>query len=180
MHDIIIKTASESDFTEAIFLLIDYMVEVPRSQRSRDRLATLLGHGSSASDELKHTLKQFDNLVRKYCIGELDEGCLRSHLSHLSPSRQDRAVEIVNLRRPEIARRLIDEVNRREGGVPLVESFDWNVSWIMGSSSLASLRKQLCTVAFDCRDADAKTQTISFEMDKKQVEEVIRQLEAVV
>uniref|UniRef100_A0A182Q9I4 COMM domain-containing protein n=1 Tax=Anopheles farauti TaxID=69004 RepID=A0A182Q9I4_9DIPT len=180
MHDIHIVTASEADFKEAIFLLIDYIVEIPRSQRLRERLATLLGQGSSSSEELKHTLKQFEILVRKYCIGELDEACLRSHLSHLSPSRQDDTVEIVNLRRAEIARRLIDEVNRRGGGVPLVESFDWNVSWIMGSSSLASLRKQICTVAFVCRSGDAKMQTINFEMSKDQVEEVIRQLEVVV
>uniref|UniRef100_A0A182K2R8 COMM domain-containing protein n=1 Tax=Anopheles christyi TaxID=43041 RepID=A0A182K2R8_9DIPT len=180
MHDIVIQTASEQDFTEAVFLLIDYIVEVPRrNQQCRDRLAQLLGH-SSSSEELKHTLKLFDALVRKYCIGEVDDVQLRSHLSHLSPSRQDRVLEIVNLRRPEIARRLIDEVNRREGGVPLVESFDWNVSWVMGSSSLASLRKQLCTVALSCRDGNSKPQTINFEMVREQVEEVIRQLELVV
>uniref|UniRef100_A0A8W7PYR9 COMM domain-containing protein n=1 Tax=Anopheles coluzzii TaxID=1518534 RepID=A0A8W7PYR9_ANOCL len=180
MHDIIIQTVSEQDFTEAIFLLIDCIVEVPRqSQQCRDRLAQLLGHATS-SDELKHTLKLFEALVRKYCIGEVDEVRLRSHLAQLSPNRQDRVVEIVNLRRPEIARRLIDEVNRREGGVPLVESFDWNVSWIMGSSSLASHRKQLCTVALACRDGAAKPHTISFEMGREQVEQVIRELEAVV
>ncbi|XP_053665960.1 uncharacterized protein LOC128715103 [Anopheles marshallii] len=179
MHDIIIKTETEQDFTEVVFLLIDYIVELPRSQRSRERLGTLLGQPST-SEELKHTLKLFETLVRKYCLGELDEVRLRSHLSQLSPSRQDRVIEIVNLRRPEIAQRLIDEVNRREGGVPLVESFDWNVSWIMGSSSLASHRKQLCTVALACRDGDSKTQTISFEICKDQVEQLIGELETVV
>uniref|UniRef100_A0A182MUP9 COMM domain-containing protein n=1 Tax=Anopheles culicifacies TaxID=139723 RepID=A0A182MUP9_9DIPT len=179
MHDIILKTATEQDFTEAIFLLIDFIVEVPRTQQSRERLATLLGL-STSSDELKHTLKLFENLVRKYCLGELDADRLRSHLSQLSPSRQDRVLEVVNLRRPEIALRLIDEVNRRAGGVPLVESFDWNVSWVMGSSSLASARKQLCTVTFACRDVDSKAQTISFEMGRDEVEQVISELESVV
>uniref|UniRef100_A0A182VTY3 COMM domain-containing protein n=1 Tax=Anopheles minimus TaxID=112268 RepID=A0A182VTY3_9DIPT len=179
MHDIIIKTATDQDFTEAVFLLIDYIVEVPRAQRCRERLATFLGQ-STSSEELKHTLKLFENLVRKYCLGELGEGRLRSHLSQLSPSRQTRLLEIVNLRRPEIAQRLIDEVNRRAGGVPLVESFDWNVSWVMGSSSLASARKQLCTVALACRDIDSKAQTISFEMGRDEVEQVISELEAIV
>uniref|UniRef100_A0A182YFV9 COMM domain-containing protein n=1 Tax=Anopheles stephensi TaxID=30069 RepID=A0A182YFV9_ANOST len=180
MHDIIIKTSSEQDFTEVIFLLIDYIVELlPRTQRSRERLANLLGQ-SSTSDELKHTLKLFENLVRKYCLGEVDEMRFRSHLSQLPPNRADRVLEIVNLRRPEIAQRLIDEVNRREGGVPLVESFDWNVSWIMGSSSLASMRKQLCTVTLACRDSDSKSRAINFEMGRDQVEEVISQLETVV
>ncbi|KFB37302.1 AGAP009671-PA-like protein [Anopheles sinensis] len=179
MHDIIVKTTTDEDFTEAIFLLIDYMVELPRTQRTRDRLATLLGHPSN-SDELKNTLKLFENVIRKYCVGELDEGQLRAHFSQLPANRQQRAVEIVNLRKPEIAQRLIDEVNRREGGVPLVESFDWDVSWVMGSSSLASLRKQLCTVVFACRDVDSKPKTVSFEMEREQVDEVIRHLEAVV
>uniref|UniRef100_A0A182R3X4 COMM domain-containing protein n=1 Tax=Anopheles funestus TaxID=62324 RepID=A0A182R3X4_ANOFN len=179
MHEIIIKTATEQDFTEVVFLLIDYIVELPRTQQAREHLGTLLSQ-STTSEELKHMLKLFENLVRKYCLGELDEVRLRSHLSQLSPARQDRVLEIVNLRRPEIAQRLIDEVNRREGGVPLVESFDWNVSWIMGSSSLASTRKQLCTVALACRDGDSKTQTISFEMGRDQVEHVISELETLV
>ncbi|XP_050078616.1 uncharacterized protein LOC126565477 [Anopheles maculipalpis] len=179
MHDIIIKTTTEQDFTEVIFLLIDYIVELPRTHRSRERLANLLAVPST-SDELKHTLKLFETLVRKYCLGEVDEVRFRSHLSQLSSKRVDRVLEIVNLRRPEIAQRLIDEVNRREGGVPLVESFDWNVSWIMGSSSLASMRKQLCTMTLACRDSDSKPQAINFEMGREQVEEVIAQLETVV
>ncbi|XP_053676441.1 uncharacterized protein LOC128726646 [Anopheles nili] len=179
MHEIQIQTASDEDFTEVIFLLIDYIVEVPRSQRSRDRLATLLSL-SPAGEELKHTLKVFENLVRKYCVGEFDEHRLRSQLKLLPANRQDRVVEIVNLRKPEIAQRLIDEVNRLEGGVPLVESFDWNVSWVMGSSSLASVRKQLCTVLLACRDVDSKAKVISFEMNRNQVEQVISQLETVV
>uniref|UniRef100_A0A182JK52 COMM domain-containing protein n=1 Tax=Anopheles atroparvus TaxID=41427 RepID=A0A182JK52_ANOAO len=179
MRDIKIKTATDEDFTEAIFLLIDFIVELPRNQRTRERLATLLGCPTS-SDELKITLKLFESVVRKYCVGELDEGQLRTHLSQLPQSQQDRLVEIVNLRRPEIAQRLIDEVNRREGGVPLVESFDWDISWIMGSSSLASIRKQLCTVVLACRDVDSKPKTVSFEMGREQVEEVIRHLEAAV
>uniref|UniRef100_A0A182PDB8 COMM domain-containing protein n=1 Tax=Anopheles epiroticus TaxID=199890 RepID=A0A182PDB8_9DIPT len=175
MHEIIIQTVDEKDFTEVIFLLIDYIVEVPRSQQCRDRLAQLLGL-SASSDELKRTLKQFETLVLKYCVGELDEAGLRSHLVTLPSSRQDQVLEIVNLRRLQVARRLIDEVNRREGGVPLVESFDWNLSWVMGSSSLASLRKQLCTMVFACRDANS----ISFEMNRKQVEELISELESVI
>ncbi|XP_052868088.1 uncharacterized protein LOC128274043 [Anopheles cruzii] len=178
MLDIIIKPpASEEDFTETVFLLIDYAVEVPRTQRTRERLASLLGW-SGAGEELK-TLKLFENVLRKYCVGELDAGRFRSHFTNLSTVQQDRLVEIVNLRKAEIAQRLIDEVNRREGGVPLVEWFDWNVSWIMGSSSLASIRQQLCTVTFACRDVDAKATTISFEMDRQQVDEVVRQLETV-
>ncbi|XP_058060105.1 uncharacterized protein LOC131210827 [Anopheles bellator] len=178
MLDIIIKPGEE-DFTETVFLLIDYAVGVPRTQRqrTRERLASLLGW-SVAGEELK-TLKLFENVLRKYCVGELDAGRFRSHFTNLSSVQQDRLVEIVNLRKAEIAQRLIDEVNRREGGVPLVEWFDWNVSWIMGSSSLASIRQQLCTVTFACRDVDAKGTTISFEMDRQQVDEAIRQLEAV-
>ncbi|XP_035783151.1 uncharacterized protein LOC118461670 [Anopheles albimanus] len=179
MRDIIIKTANKDDFTEAIFLLVDFIVEVPRSQHTRERLANLLGH-PAASEELKTLLKHFENLVRNYCVGELDADRFRSHFTNHSPEQQDRVLEIVNLRKPEIAQKLIDEVNRREGGVPLVEWFDWNVSWVMGSSSLASFRKQLCTVTLACRDADSRSRMVSFEMDKGQVEDTIRQLEQIV
>lgn len=69
----------------------------------------------------------------------------------------------------------MEEFNSRND--KLMVSFDWDLKWIMGSSSLATLRTQLATLILNCRKKDGTIDTVFFEMNQKKLKDLIRILE---
>ncbi|XP_039449161.1 uncharacterized protein LOC120428244 [Culex pipiens pallens] len=176
MHDLLINVTSEHNFGLTVHLLIDYLLEVPKAPSTKQKLSTLL-NVPSAGDDLTVTLKLVENLFRQYCLNELTEAELRAHFSNLTAATQATLVDVLEQRKPEVAQFLINEVNAKAH--PLMESFDWDVKWIMGNSSLASVREQIATVALNCRGKDQRLQQVRFEMDRARLGEMIRLLEEV-
>lgn len=88
---------------------------------------------------------------------------------------QTALVHSVELRKPEICQFLVNEINSKDN--LLMESFDWDVKWIMGNSSLASTREQIATVMLNCRDKDQKLKTVRFEMNRERLADMIEVLE---
>ncbi|XP_058815828.1 uncharacterized protein LOC131679191 isoform X2 [Topomyia yanbarensis] len=157
-----------------LHLFIDHLLEAPENDSTKQKLSALLNI-SSVGDELTFTLKQVDTLLRQYCLNEINETELKSHFTQLSPATQRTLVDVIEQRKPEIAQFLINEINAKDN--VLMESFDWDVKWIMGNSSLASIRQQIVTVAINCRGKDLKLKTVRFEMNRERLEEFIRLLE---
>lgn len=99
-------------------------------------------------------------------------------------------LDVLATRRPAVLEHLLCEFNARRR--PLVQAIDWDVRWVLGSSSLAGLRGQLATMVWQCRQPPAETASaplaagdsgpggaaaVVFEMDRRQVKDMIVQLE---
>ncbi|KAL9692439.1 hypothetical protein quinque_015797 [Culex quinquefasciatus] len=82
--------------------------------------------------------------------GELAE--LRAHFSNLTAATQATLVDVLEQRKPEVARFLISEVN-------------------------AKAHPLIATVALNCRGKDQRLQQVRFEMDRARLGEMIRLLE---
>ncbi|XP_055600873.1 uncharacterized protein LOC129749805 [Uranotaenia lowii] len=176
MHDLLINVSSDQNICVLINLLIDYLLEVPKQETTKTKLASLLTVSGTGNDDIGFTLKLVENLFRQYCLNEISQAELRSHFGNLSPQMQTQLLEGLDRRRPEIDLHLINEVNARDG--LLMESFDWDVKWIMGSSSLASVREQIATMALNCRTGkDMRLRTVRFEMTRAKIDDMIRVLE---
>uniref|UniRef100_A0A023EII4 COMM domain-containing protein n=1 Tax=Aedes albopictus TaxID=7160 RepID=A0A023EII4_AEDAL len=175
MHDLLINVAKEDDIVQIIHLIIDHLLELPKSASTRAKLASALNLASASSEDLTVTLRLLENLLRQYCLGEINESELKAHFSNLSPPMQGALVEAVQLRKPEICQFLVNEINAKDH--LLMESFDWDVKWIMGNSSLASAREQIATVVLNCRGKDQKLKAMRFEMSRERLAEVIGVLE---
>ncbi|EAT33795.1 AAEL013935-PA [Aedes aegypti] len=175
MHDLLINVAKEDDVVQIVHLLIDHLLELPKSALTRSKLASALKIVNASSEDLTVTLRLLDNLIRQYCLGEINESELKSHFSNLSSSMQTALVHSVELRKPEICQFLVNKINSKDN--LLMESFDWDVKWIMGNSSLASTREQIATVMLNCRDKDQKLKTVRFEMNRERLADMIEVLE---
>lgn len=88
---------------------------------------------------------------------------------------QQSVIDVITIRRSEVEEFLVDEFNSRND--KLMVSFDWDLKWVMGSSSLATLRTQLATLIMNCRQKDGTIETVFFEMNRKKLHDLIRMLE---
>lgn len=99
--------------------------------------------------------------------------------AHLNADLQQSVIDVIRTRIVEVQEWLLVEYNGRDN--PLVQSFDWDVKVVMGSSSLASIRQFLATLVLQCRPAgggsDVCNKNIFFEMDRAKVQKLIRTLE---
>lgn len=60
----------------------------------------------------------------------------------------------------------------------LMKSFDWDIKFIIGNSSLASHREQKATLIFDCNKKQS-SETLSVEMGKDMIDTMINELEGI-
>lgn len=73
----------------------------------------------------------------------------------------------------QICTHLMNKHNSKK--LPLVKSFDWDLKFIIGSSSLSSHREQKATLMFDCIH-DNQSEFLSTEINRKKIDEFIREL----
>ncbi|XP_066252168.1 uncharacterized protein [Euwallacea similis] len=89
---------------------------------------------------------------------------------------------VYNLRRKDIINSVIKE-KLVGSGHTLVENYDWKLKWVVGSSSLTSIREPICQIELICLTlgADLKPcgNSISFECDLEGVEKLIGALNSV-
>ncbi|XP_053696751.1 COMM domain-containing protein 8-like isoform X2 [Sabethes cyaneus] len=174
MHNLLINISSEQDFKQIAHLLIDYLLEVPRTDVTRRKVCSLLNL-PAGGDDFSFTIKLIESVFRQYCLNEINEAELKSHFQALNQDMQQTLLRTVEQRKSEIAQFLINEINAKDN--LLMESFDWDVKWIMGNSSLASVREQIATVALNCRGKDHRLKTVRFEMNRDKLNHFIEQLE---
>ncbi|XP_055549484.1 COMM domain-containing protein 8-like [Wyeomyia smithii] len=173
MHNLLSIT-NEQDIKQIFHLLIDYLLEVPKTNGTKLKLQLLLNLSSAAVD-FSVTIKLIESIIRQYCLEEINETELKAHFQGLSAGMQQTLLRTVDQRKSEIAQFLINEINARNN--LLMESFDWDVKWIMGNSSVASMREQIATVVLNCRGKDQHLKTVRFEMKREKLNELIKVLE---
>lgn len=153
---------------------------------SKDNLTTTtkFSHkfGFPNADEFEFAIKFIGTAYRQFVLRQSSETELISHFAHLNQDLQQSVVDVIGVRRTEVEEFLVSEFNARD--TKLLVSFDWDVKWIMGTSSMATMRHQLATLVLNCRRSGGGggcatgTDTVSVEMRQPQVREMIRMLEA--
>lgn len=89
---------------------------------------------------------------------------------------KDFVLKAIESRKPQVAKHLLKVHNSQE--IPLMTSFDWDLKFITGSSSLASHREQKATLIFEC-DIKKSSETLSVEMSKDMIDKMINELESI-
>lgn len=89
---------------------------------------------------------------------------------------KDCVFKAIEARKLVICRNLMHSHNSENN--LLLKSFDWDIKFIIGNSSLASHREQKATLIFDC-DKKQSSETLSVEMDKEMIDKMINELEVI-
>lgn len=132
--------------------------------------------GFSNPDEFENAIKFISNIYRQYSLELISKVELLSHFAHFNSDFQQSMLDVFAVRRMEIEEFLINEHNSRKN--PLLESFDWDIRWILGSSNMASLRTQISTLILNCKTAKSTDlETIYMEMTRNNVNQLIEILQ---
>lgn len=89
---------------------------------------------------------------------------------------KDIVLKVIENRKPQVAKHLLKVHNAQQ--IPLMTSFDWDLKFITGNSSLASHREMKSTLIFEC-DIKDSTEMLSIEMNKEMLDKMIYELESV-
>lgn len=120
-------------------------------------------------------IKFIANIYKQFVLNAIPETELIFHFAHLNQDLQQSVIDVIATRQPEVEEFLVAEFNSRNA--KLLMSFDWDLKWIMGSSSLAQFRTQLATLILNCRQSAGTTETIFFEMNRQKLNQLIELLE---
>ncbi|XP_055683854.1 uncharacterized protein LOC129790396 [Lutzomyia longipalpis] len=131
--------------------------------------------GFSHQDEFDLAKKSLINIITQYCRAQIDQGTLKLYFSYLNPELQERALGIIESRKEEFLRHLIFasiSIDQKA-----MESFDWDVKWILGSSSSSTVQKLITSLTLSCRKGKESPQKLHVEMDKEHLDRLIAALE---
>lgn len=140
---------------------------------------TKLSHkfGFSNSDEFENAIKFISTIYRQFILEVISEAELLSHFAHFNADFQQSVLDVFTVRRTEIQEFLINHHNSREH--PLLQSFDWDIRWILGTSNMAALRTQIATIILNCKlpKSTMDLNTIHMELSREQIDRFIGILE---
>lgn len=98
--------------------------------------------------------------------------------AHLSADLQQSVLDVIRTRLSEVQDFLLVEYNGRDQA--LIQSFDWDVKMVMGSSRVAAMRQPLVTLVLQCRPeggSEDSEKSVFFEMDRNKLRETLIVLE---
>lgn len=154
---------------------IDYLIGLAK-QKKISITKTSHKFGFSNPDEFENAIKFISTIYRQYSLELISQVELLSHFAHFNADFQQSVLDVFAVRRSEIEEFLLAEHNSRKN--PLLQSFDWDIRWILGSSNMASLRTQIANLILNCKTAQSTDlKTIHMEMTRKQVDQLIEILQ---
>lgn len=86
---------------------------------------------------------------------------------------QQALLEAIEARRYEVSKFLLFEHNSQYQNVL---NFDWELNWVIGSSTMASIREQLATLILNFKKGN-EMKCLSLEIDKAMLEKLIKVIE---
>jgi hypothetical protein len=118
-------------------------------------------------------LSYISNIFTSYCSNQLTKSEMLDFFP-LSSDLKDCVLKAVEARKLQICKHLMNQNNSKN--TPLMTSFDWDIKFIVGNSSLSSHREQKATLTLDCLHNN-KPESLSIEMSRSAVEKMIKELE---
>uniref|UniRef100_A0A1B0DJV6 Uncharacterized protein n=1 Tax=Phlebotomus papatasi TaxID=29031 RepID=A0A1B0DJV6_PHLPP len=146
MHEISLNIDNGDVLREFLNLAIDQEVSV---DSGRNLLKSWKDYGFTHQDELDLATKGLSNIFGQYARGQIDQKSLKSYFSYLNPELQEKIVRVIEGRKDEILRHLVFRSISSEQKA--LVSFDWDVKWILGSSSSSTVQKLITSLTLNCR-----------------------------
>ncbi|KAJ6633407.1 COMM domain-containing protein 8 [Pseudolycoriella hygida] len=172
MHDFILNIDNKELLIEILHHSVDYLIG---SKPNSTTIKSSHKFGFANPDDFEFSVKFIANIYKQFVLKQVTETELIFHFTHLNHDLQQSTVDVINARKPEVEDFLVREYNSRHNSC--LSSFDWDLKWIMGSSTMSNLRMQIATLSFNCRMKDGQMENFFFEMNRKKLNELIRVLE---
>ncbi|XP_037959963.1 uncharacterized protein LOC119689246 [Teleopsis dalmanni] len=173
MQDFLLNTDNKEILIEILHHSIDYLIGNRRDDKHTLRLCHKFGFHSP--DDFMLTTRTIARCYHNCCLENSTEAELLSEFANLSPELQRLVPAVLAARRPEIINYLIRHQNAKEH--PLVESFDWDLRYILGDSSYAYNQRQIVTVTFNNRNSKGNLKPLHIQMNPKKLDEFIKTLQ---
>jgi len=114
------------------------------------------------------------HIYTQYCSNQLTKLELLEYFP-VDDSLKDCVFKAIEIRKPRICQHLVSVHNSFP--TPLMQSFDWDLKFIIGNSSLAAFREQRATLILNCQRGK-ETETVSVEFNRGMLNKLIEELEA--
>lgn len=122
-----------------------------------------------STEELNYT----SNIFKQYCSNQLTKTEMLDYFL-LPAELKDCVINIIEARKLQICKKLMNIQNSKHNLI--MESFDWDIKYILGNSTLASHREQIATLILNCKKNN-ENETLSMEMDRDMIDVMIKELE---
>lgn len=129
----------------------------------------------SSKKYMKHSaeLDYISNIFTQYCSNQLTKVELLEYFP-VADHLKDTVFKAIEVRKPQICQHLVNLHNRSQ--FPLMKSFDWDLKFIVGNSSLATFREQRATLMLNCQRG-SEEETLSVELNRSMLEKLMNELE---
>lgn len=114
------------------------------------------------------------NIYTQYCSNHLTKQELLDYFP-IDDSLKDCVFKAIEVRKPKVCQHLVNLHN--SSNLPLMKSFDWDLKFIIGNSSLAAFREQKATLILNSKKGNDDA-SLSVELNVEQIEKLIQELEA--
>jgi len=168
MQDLLLTIQNKEELDELFSLAYEFLTSPKRNNPEPKKLKT-------TQDDLEFSIRQLASAIRLYSLRDLSEEELMSRFLHLPAELQRMAICIIKGRREEVITAQVEDVNCRT--TPLMLSFDWNIRWVLGSSSLSNHKAQIVQLELLCRHPKGEVKPLLIEMNKNDVDKMIELLE---
>lgn len=118
-------------------------------------------------------LDYIGNIFTQYSSNQLTKSELLEFFP-VNDELKDCVFKAIEVRKPQICQYLVKVHNSSNS--PLMKSFDWDLKFIIGNSSLASFREQRATLILNCQKGK-ETETVSLELNRSMIEKMIQELD---
>ncbi|GJQ82120.1 hypothetical protein Trydic_g15907 [Trypoxylus dichotomus] len=167
----LLKIANTQEFSKFLHLCVDDMLG-----KTVD-FENYTGDIEWSKDELKKAKLLIQANFKNNVLNE--DGAFQFPFENVGETLYNDIQKCYEIRKDEIRQNIVKE-NLLDKDIPLVENIDWKMKWVMGSSSLVTVSEPLLQVDLNCAGSSKpKKETVNFEVNLEQLEELITKLEQV-
>lgn len=147
----------------------------------------MIGHQENINNEIDWSIEN-QSAARKYFQNIFKNAVMEENynfnlnLSSIGEEKVKIVEDCFNIRKSEILNKLQCDILCKLD-VPLVTGFDWRLKWLIGSSSLSSIREpiaQLDLYTLNNKDDSFKKNLVNFEMNLSEIDNLINKLESAI
>ena len=119
-------------------------------------------------------IKSISTCYLQYCLNQIKQNELLEYFPELPEEYKDSVLNAIEVRKEIVTKQLLNQHNN--SNIPVLKSFDWELNWTIGSSSLAHHRQQTATLILNCKNK-GKPECLTVEMNRDNLNQMIEELE---
>lgn len=119
-------------------------------------------------------IKSISTCYLQYCLNQIKQNELLEYFPGLPEEYRDSVLNAIEVRKETITKQLLNQHN--SSTIPILRSFDWELNWTIGSSSLASHREQTATLILNSKNK-GNPECLTVEMNRDKLDQMIEELE---